>query len=255
MITPVYKLKNPCIYDVYEQEYPVKMSPAYRAIFKASGKFYDGYIRKDLRVKDYVKQAKDNGQDYGLYHFFLPNDVSRQIDLFLNTATSLGKGQMPLTLDVECDPAKYGVGRIQWAYQVKTALDLIEKETKVIPIIYTSVYYWTYVTVVGWTPSYYPLWTAQYPRPATYVDSVSAPYPLPKGWSKWAMWQYAEDGRTQGYFANDFNVPSDWFAKYLNETDWGGGTHFPSRLIFEPVTIGFESKGVSDTVTFENTGG
>ena len=53
-----------------------------------------------------------------------------------------------------------------------------------------------------------------------YVDSVNEPYPLPKGWVKWAMWQYAEDGRTQGYLWNDLNVVSNWFKIYL-DSKWG----------------------------------
>ena len=218
-----YKLKTPTIVDFYEGEYPVNIQPVYRAVLKASGKFYDGVRREDKRVREYVQLCKDRGQAYGLYHFMLPNNIAEQMDLFLNISSQVGMGQMPLTLDVECNPADYGLSRLQWGNQIKTALDLVEEGTGLKSIIYTNLNFWSMVDVWGWNVNDYPLWAAQYPRPATYVDQTTAPYPLPKGWVRWAMWQYAEDGRTQGYFINDLNTISDWFKQYL-DTIWGNTT-------------------------------
>ena len=128
---------------------------------------------------------------------------------------------MPPIIDVECYPSQFGVSRETWAYQIKTSLDTLEKRYGEKPMIYTSANFWSYVAVNGsWNVNDCPLWTALYPRPATYVDSVNEPYPLPKGWVKWAMWQYAEDGRTQGYLWNDLNVVSNWFKIYL-DSKWG----------------------------------
>jgi GH25 family lysozyme M1 (1,4-beta-N-acetylmuramidase) len=217
---PYYKLKFPTIVDFYEGEYPVNIQPVYRVILKASGKFLDGVRREDKRVREYVQLCKDKGQAYGLYHFLLPNNITEQVDLFLNVSSQVGAGQMPLTLDVECDPGNYGLSRLQWGHQIKAALDRLEAAMGYKPIIYTSIYFWGMVDAYGWNVNDYPLWAAQYPRPATYVDQTHAPYPLPKGWIKWAMWQYAEDGRTQGYFINDLNTISDWFKTYL-DTNWG----------------------------------
>jgi len=237
---PAYALKQPIIVDFYEGEYPVYYPPVYRTVFKASGKFYDGFKRQDKKVEEYVNIAKDKGQQYGLYHFLLPNDVTQQIDLFLNVVSKMGMGHMPVTLDVECNTiSEFGVSRKEWGHQIKVFLDAIEKETKIVPTIYSNIYYWGFVDYTGWNPDYYPLWAAQYIEDK-YINSVNAPYPFPSGWSKWAMWQYRDDGRTQRYFINDLNIPSAWFRKYLDET-WGTMIPPVEELIF-PYKIFMEGK-------------
>lgn len=218
-MTPQYKLKQPFIYDCYEGEYPVAVeNPCYRAIFKASGKFKDGIIRTDKRVLEYVSRAKNAGRKFGLYHFLAPHDIQRQFDTFMGVVAKTGMGHMPLTIDVEIKPLDYGSSTFEWGYQIKTFIDMLKREMGYKPIIYTSLYFWTFVSFSGWYPQDEAfLWVAQYPQ-VSYVDSFSKPYPLPKGWynDSWAMCQYAEDGRTQGYFINDLNIISDWFKEYLD---------------------------------------
>lgn len=218
-----YKLKTPVVADVYEGEYPLSYSGnEWLMIYKASGK-WNGIIRKDSRVDEYVADAKNNKRRYGLYHFLLPNGITEQANLFLTTIDSLGgRGDLPLIADVECNPLDYGISKMDWAYQVKVFLDLIEKHEGYKPMIYTSRIFWNYLCDDNgrppeWTDEY-PLWCAWYPYPA-YVDSNSYPATLPAGWLKYGLWQYAEDGRSQEYPFNDYNVPSDWFKTEL-ETKW-----------------------------------
>lgn len=233
-----YRLKEPKGYDLYEGEFYDSWMPenGYRAIFKASGKFTDGVIREDKKVSEYVSRCKDVGQKYGLYHFLRQNDIQRQVDTFLNVISKLGKGQMPPTIDVEIVTASAGISNLVWRNQVKTCLDLIEKEILEKPIIYTSKNYWSYLFVNGESPSWtsdYPLWVAQYPD-GRYVDSYNAPTLIPNGWTTWAIWQYAEDGRTQGYPSNDYNVFSDWYEKEL-DLKYGENTStegYPFKISF-----------------------
>jgi GH25 family lysozyme M1 (1,4-beta-N-acetylmuramidase) len=246
-----YTLKEPIIADVYEGEYPIRYDPMYRIIFKASGKFKDGYIRKDLKVEEYVAQAKAKGQLFGLYHFYMFHDVKRQFDTLMSVVDKTGMGDMPITLDVEAgDPNAYGVSRKTYGEQVKVFLDLIEGQTHHKPIIYTGIYYWQYVDYTGWNPAEYPLWTALYPRPKTYIDSTTDPYPLPKGWYEWSMWQYTDSGRTDGFQLNDYDTATDKFKSYL-DTTFGGATAGTS---FEPVNISYQRGGVNTIKKFKPQG-
>ncbi len=241
-----YKLKLPVVADVYEGEYPLSYPEMYRIIFKASGKFWDGFIRPDKKVFEYVAQANARNQKFGLYHFMLPNDIQRQFDTLMSVVYKTGIGHMPITLDVECDPYQYGVSRRVFGHQVKTFLDLIETEINCKPIIYTSAYFWTFVDYTGWTPSLYPLWQAVYPKPKTIIDSVHAPYPLPKGWSEWALWQYTDSGRTDGFPLNDYNTVSPKFKSFL-DLIWGDGITPPQQDIF-PSNIYINDKNYKESV-------
>lgn len=217
-----YAMKTPAIVDFYQGEHPVNWKPVYRAILKASGKFFNGTIGQDTKVEEFVAQCKANKQAYGLYHFLLPNDITPQMNLFLSVINKVGQGNMPVCIDVECNPADYGISKLVWRGQIKVALDILEKALGYKPMIYTSKNFWDYTLDASGNPAgwekYYPLWVAQYPY-AQYVDSWKAPVLIPKGWTTWAIWQYAEDGRTQGYFANDLSTINDWYKTYL-DTSW-----------------------------------
>lgn len=230
-----YTLKEPVIADVYELERPLVYENMYRMMFKASGKFRDGYVRADTMVLQYVEQARNKNQKFGLYHFYMFRDVQKQLDCLMSVVSKVGMGDMPITLDVEAgDPANYGLKRIDYGYEVHTFLKLIERETGHKPIIYTGLGYWGYVDYTGWNPAEYPLWVAQYPRPKTYIDNIHKPYPLPKPWLEWAMWQYTDSGRTDGFTLNDYNTITPKFKQYL-DSNWGSSetTCFPASLFIE----------------------
>lgn len=219
-MTPQYQIKQPAIVDFYSGEYPVAWQSVYRAIFKASE-----YV-EDSKVEQYVLEAKANNQLYGLYHFLVPNNISQQADLFLSVIHKVGQGNMPVTVDIEIYPATYGVSQLTWRSQIKSFLDTLEASLGYKPMIYTSKNYWNYTldsngNPAGWEDAY-PLWVAQYPLAST-VDATPAPTLIPKGWSTWAMWQYSADGRTQGYFANDYSTINGWYKNYL-DSNWAGTT-------------------------------
>jgi len=113
------------------------------------------------------------------------------------------------------------VGNATWQSHIKTFLDLIETGTGRKPIIYTNRNFWSFTmtkTATGmippsWTDQYY-LWCAWYPFQPEDFNALPASE-MPSGWTKWAMWQWEDGGRQNGYLANDLNIASDWYAAEL----------------------------------------
>lgn len=223
-------LKTPVIFDIYEGEYPVKieqMNPKPLAVIaRASWQGLGNRTRAaDTRALEYVSQCKAAGIKYGLYHFLTPNGIAEQAALFLSQWNKAGGAPIAPIVDVEVDLPRYytgtaTIGQQVWQDHVKLFLNLIEAGTGKRPMIYTNKNYWGFVMTknsIGqlvpptWTANY-PLWVAQYPDNP---DQASAPAVLPNGWTRWAMWQYNDKGRTNGFLANDLNIPSDWYAAEL----------------------------------------
>lgn len=224
------QLKVPTVFDIYEGEYPVKidqMNPKPLAIIvRASWQKLGARIRGvDTKALEYIAQCKAAGIKYGMYHFLTPNGIAEQATLFLNQWQAAGGADLPPIVDVEVDLPKYYVGtatigQAVWQGHVKTFLDLVESGTGKKPIIYTNKNYWGFVMTKNsagvlvpptWTPDY-KLWVAQYP---TNPDTATQPLVLPNGWTEWAIWQYNDAGRSNGFLANDLNTVSDWYAQEL----------------------------------------
>jgi GH25 family lysozyme M1 (1,4-beta-N-acetylmuramidase) len=214
---PKWTPKGSVIVDIYEGEYPVDLAGLmpFLTICRASAKFYDDYRREDRKVDDYVAECKQLGLRYGLYHFLLPNDITPQAELFLEVWNKLDGAHCRPIVDVECDPRKWDVGFSTWASHIKTWCDIVENEIDLKPIIYTSLYYWGYTGAPSWA-SEYDLWAAWYPYYPNNFDSLPSDR-MPKGFSRLALWQYAEDGRTQGYLANDYNKGENWLLTEVEE--------------------------------------
>jgi len=231
--TPVrYQLKSPAVYDFYEGEYPVdweeiKATNPVRVVFQATygrrGRHGDN--KPDRRVQDYVNEAQANGVKYGLYHFLVPHSIAEQATFYLDTVQSLGGfGDMEPVVDIEYEPSRrdrHAIRGSGWADQIKAWLDTVEEASGMKPMIYTSAKFWTFTfdrqgNPPAWT-SNYRLWTAGYPY-TLYVDgNTTCPKTyIPKGWTDWAIWQYAEDGRYRQYPANDLNLVSESYAATLN---------------------------------------
>jgi hypothetical protein len=224
-------LKTPAIYDIYEGEYPVKIeqmtSPKPLAVIaRASWQMLGGRTRAaDTRAVEYVNQCKAAGIKYGLYHFLTPNGIAEQAALFLSQWNKCSGADIAPIVDVEVDLMKsYNgtIGQQVWQNHVKTFIDLVAAGTGKTPMIYTNKNYWgfTYtrnallqLVPPSWTADY-PLWVAQYPYQP---DQQATPAVLPGGWSKWAIWQYNDAGRSNGFLANDLNTVSEWYADELGD--------------------------------------
>ena len=223
-------LKTPVIFDIYEGEYPVKieqMDPKpFGIVVRGSWQGLGNRTRAaDTRALEYIAKIRDAGIRDGMYHFLTPNGIAEQAALFLSQWNKVKGTVMEPIVDVEVDLPRYytgtaTIGQAVWQGHVKLFLDMIEAGTGKRPMIYTNKNYWGFVmtkNAVGqlvpptWTANY-PLWVAPYP---TYPDEATAPAILPNGWTRWAMWQYNDKGRTNGFLANDLNIPSDWYAAEL----------------------------------------
>ena len=233
-----YILKTPAIYDFSSWEDRIKWDEMANpkplaVIMRASIQGAGTRTRfEDSTAVAYVNECKKRGIKYGLYHFLSPNGIAEQAALFLSVWNKCGGADLAPIVDVEIDlnvsyPAKpYGstIGNALWRDHVKYFLDLVGAGTGKTPIIYTNKSYWSFVMTRNplnplqlipptWTKDYY-LWVAQYPDNP---DGASAPAVLPSGWTTWAMWQWNDKGRQNGYLANDLNVASDWYAAELGE--------------------------------------
>jgi lysozyme len=223
-----YQLKVPVIVDVYQDEYPVKwekMNPKpYRAILQCT----KGQFHQDEKCATYIQECNALGIKYGLYHFLFPNNIDEQVENFIQRVMELGGlGHFPPVIDVEFEPQKMKKGQVDnlprgkpWSEQIKICLDALEAHFGEKPMIYTNKNYWNYTHSPSGPPAWtndYPLWIGWYPD-KKFVDGKTAPRAdrMPKGWEKWALWQYSESGRTDKYLVNDLNIIT---PEYMAELD------------------------------------
>ena len=135
--------------------------------------------------------AKRNDLIRGAYHFFVPGvNPRKQAEYFLSIAL-LESGDLPPVLDIE---KKGNLSPEQLRRDVKTWLDIVEKEYGVKPILYTG--YKFKLDYLN-TPEFdeYPYWIAHY-----YVEKLAY-----KG--KWTFWQHTDCGKVSGINGFvDFNI-------------------------------------------------
>jgi lysozyme len=167
----------------------------------------EGDSYADPTFDDNWAGSKAAGLLRGAYHFFRANvDAKKQATKFIDYVKSMkDDGELPPVLDLETQDNQ---GKDKIIARAKTWLDLVEAAFGRKPIIYSGQYFLQdyFSEAGGGPPSWardYPLWLAQYPN--TYVEG-SQPT-LPRGWFKWAFWQYSEKGRVNGINAKvDLNV-------------------------------------------------
>ncbi|MBK4731387.1 peptidoglycan-binding protein [Oxynema sp. CENA135] len=168
----------------------------------------------------------------GAYHFYrAKQDPGAQADLFLSTVP-LGPDDLPPVLDIE---ATDGVSASRILDGIGYWLDVVERETKRRPIIYTYPSFWERI---GNPKSFsdYPLWIAHYGTQNPWV---------PGGWDGWTLWQYTDTGTVSGISGgvdiNWFNVSREgargshvrYVQQRLNERGFYRGSidgHFSSAL-------------------------
>ena len=126
--------------------------------------------------------AKRNDLIRGAYHFFVPGvNPRRQAEFFLKRAL-LEPGDLPPVLDIEM---KGDLSPEKLRRDVKTWLDVVEKEYGVKPILYTNHdFKLKYLNTSEFDA--YPYWIAHY-----YINELKY-----KG--KWAFWQHTDCGKVSG---------------------------------------------------------
>jgi hypothetical protein len=122
----------------------------------------------------------------GAYQFFEPGeDPTAQANLLLQAMGPLQPGDLPPVLDMEVTGGQSAAAIVA---NVQTWMNVVEKATGVIPVIYTAPGFWNR-SVGSTTFGANPLWVANW--------GVAAPT-LPVGWSNWAIWQYSDTGFVPG---------------------------------------------------------
>lgn len=149
------------------------------------------------------KEAKASGIVRGAYHFFLATENGIKQARFFLDKVHFEKGDLPPVIDIE---HLYRVHPQKMRERLQACLDLLEQETGVLPIIYTSVGF--YKSYLGDTFDKYPLWIAHYQqleRPGIHRD--------------WSFWQHNESGNISGIVSkvdlNVFSGDSSSFKKMM----------------------------------------
>ena len=126
----------------------------------------------------------------GAYHFFRPEqNAITQASHFLQTV-QLEPGDLPPVIDIELNDGVTGGALIAG---VGNWIDTVAQATGMTPMIYTAAYFWNQYMNDGFGK--FPLWLAHY-------TNASTPQPLPKGWSDWTFWQYAQSLPIAGVHGN-----------------------------------------------------
>lgn len=157
--------------------------------------------------------AKDAGQaglKVGAYHYAYPdyNEPESEARHFLTTARKyVGAQYLRPVLDLErrgnLDKRALSAWVIAWA-------SVVENETGVKPLLYTSAYY--AANYFDESVTVYPLWIADW----TY-DCIGT-RPRTGVWDNWAFWQWSDRGRVPGIETLvDLNIGSTTFLQEVNK--------------------------------------
>ena len=133
-------------------------------------------ITNNLFASDW-KSAKTNGVPRGAYHFFHPSDdPTTQANKFLKVMGTLAATDLPPVLDWEVTD---NVSNALQISRAQTFLNVVEKATGRIPVIYVAPAFWN---ALGNPSAFarYPLFIANY--------GVSCPE-VPAPWKTWTLWQ------------------------------------------------------------------
>jgi lysozyme len=151
----------------------------------------EGLGRVDAQFRRNWEEAKNAGMIRGPYHYFLATKSGRaQAENFLATVT-LESGDIPPVVDVE---DTYGVRDTLIHQRLQEWLDIVQSNTGMKPIIYTSVDF--YDRHLGRMFDGYPLWAAHYLQKEN-----------PRIARDWSFWQHSEFGHVSGINAEvDFDV-------------------------------------------------
>lgn len=168
--------------DTLEQKYPLDY-----VIIRATV----GKDRKDRKFKRNWLGAKENKMIRGAYHYYRPNENSReQAALFIATV-QLQKGDLPPVLDIEKLPRKQSLDSLKVG--LKRWLQIVEAHYKVKPIIYTGESY--YDDFLQDEFSDYLFWIANY---NFYREKINP---------DWLFWQFTEKATVPGIKGNvDLNI-------------------------------------------------
>ena len=144
-----------------------------------------GATHVDPWYSAHVAEARAVDIAVGSYHFFdYRQSGVRQADHFVDTmaANRALMDTLPPVVDVECSSSMGQADRVQARARLRALVDRVYQRTGRMVMIYTSAHMWGQVTGNDLTFGDNPLWVADW-------SHAGAPT-LPRGWSRWAFWQY-----------------------------------------------------------------
>lgn len=151
----------------------------------------EGIKNADPTFKNIQAECKARGIRFGAYHFFRNNlPAITQAKHFLNIVKEF---DLPPVLDIESLDGSSTVACKQF---IKSWLDYVEKETGMVPIIYSG---HAFLVALELDESFarYPLWLARY----TSITPVA-----PSPWKEWAIWQFSDKAAFKGIGECDGNI-------------------------------------------------
>ncbi|MCT4636700.1 MAG: GH25 family lysozyme [Bacteroidales bacterium] len=155
----------------------------------------EGITIKDARcITNYI-DAKKQGINTGMYHFFIPDDdPTKQVENFLGVIHSLNPGDLYPVLDLEQEFVNNQISNRDYQRNVLLWLTTVENKLGVKPIIYSN-YSFAKVNLSDHRFSDYRLWISEYD-----VDKPE----LPLIWedSSWTLWQITDKGSVRGIDGN-----------------------------------------------------
>jgi len=141
-----------------------------------------GKARADKKVKENWKALKNKNFIRGAYHYYRPNENSKeQADLFIKTVV-LKKGDFPPVLDIEQMPKNQTIAQLKVG--LKNWLQIIEKHYGVKPLIYSGERFYTDFLKDDFPE--YTFWIANY---NFFVENLKP---------DWQFWQFTEKGSVAG---------------------------------------------------------
>lgn len=178
--------------------------------------------------------AKANGVKTGGFAYILQGKMDEQIQVFIDVCNTYGfyangKWQLdfpPIAdVEVEADPQDYpdAIRGAKWAEQIKQWLDAVEAAFGIRPWIYTAAPQWKWLLINGIAPVWakdYKFWVKWYPLDGFVDSNVALPQSvLPMGitMDQVVLWQYKDNGRSNGYQYNDLNVPTEAGKEFFGE--------------------------------------
>ncbi|WP_230879082.1 lysozyme [Planomonospora sp. ID67723] len=177
-------------------------SVSWTSVYGAGGRF--AYVKATESVtyrNPYFAAQSEGARRAGLirgaYHFALPHKSggAAQADYFVRYGGGwTGDGRtLPGALDIEFNPYRssnglntcYGLSPAQMTGWIRDFSNRYLALTGRRPVIYTNTYWWQ--TCTGGSAAFgdHPLWIARY---------SSSAGTLPSGWTRHAIWQYADSG-------------------------------------------------------------
>lgn len=184
-------------------------------------------LTPDPRFEENWRYSHAAGVRRGAYMFYRPDwGMMRQVTVFTSLLLQVGPGELPPAIDFETDP-RIGPFGVQTARR-----DLGEALQMVIDVCGQVILYtrasalnemleWNRLQPPAWAGKV-GLWVAHYTR--------VRPQPfMPKPWTKYFMWQYANDGRIPGIQTRcDLNVFGSWAALAASTSSASGQTEAPN---------------------------